>query len=197
MGASGSRRNLQIQIRHERDGNATEMDPAAVPELKDQDVVTVEVRNQNQHVAIDVAALYVDSRYGVTFMPPQPPGSNRLSAVSNSSGGGAKLAFPFAINQDPSSATYGLERLVLIAVEAVSGRDALDLSHLSQDRLKAGRGAGDDETRDLIEEALFGTRLFGSARGGDALAPTRAQAEVLSFMVVQPAKSGPSREQRD
>jgi hypothetical protein len=106
-----------------------------VPNLVAGDRINVSLRN-NGLSSVDVTMLYVDARYGINVLYPHGPGaSNRLEPR-------ASVSFGIAINDQ----TFGLERLLTIAVEAGKLQERADFSFLAQTPLSISKDAKRDET---------------------------------------------------
>lgn len=122
-------------------------------EARDGDVVSVEVHNGGRH-AVDLTALYIDAAHGITVLYPHPPGaSNRIEA-------GDRDTLVARID----ATTQGLERLLLIAVEARPQAESRDFSYLAQPRLAGARAPADGVAR-LLERAVFGSASNTGQRG--------------------------------
>jgi hypothetical protein len=146
-----------------------EWQPAAA---RDGDFVAVEVRNAGR-TAIDLTALYVDAAHGITVLYPFPRGaSNRIEA-------GDRDTLVARID----ATTRGVERLLLIAVEAQPQSERREFSFLAQPRLARSRAASDPLTR-LLEQAAFGSGdTAGRRDAGTAPKPERFEMRVFSLDV--------------
>jgi hypothetical protein len=141
------------------------------PQLSDGDLVKLTLRNPGK-TAIDLTALYIDASYGISALYPQPGSSNRIEA-------GGTETIEIRINAE----TTGVERLLLIAVEARSQGERSDFSFLQQNRLERTRGGGTDMTA-LLSEAGFGPPAGQATRGVSAIpAAERTDMRVLSLRV--------------
>jgi Caspase domain len=138
----------------------------------DEDTIEVTLKNKGR-AAIDLTALYVDADYGISVLFPYQSGvNNRIEA-------GATHAFKIEIHDD----TIGLERLVLVAVEARANSDRYDFSFMAQAKLERTRGGPEDEIASLFQAAGFGDDQAVVTRGGKAAIPSRTQMQVFPFKV--------------
>jgi Caspase domain len=138
----------------------------------DGDTIEVSLKNKGR-AAIDLTALYVDADYGISVLFPYQPGvNNRIEA-------GASHSFKIEIHDD----TVGLERLVLVAVEARANSDRYDFSFMAQAKLERTRGGPQDEIGSLFQAAGFGGNEEVVTRGGKAPLPGRTQMQVFPFKV--------------
>lgn len=141
------------------------------PQLSAGDRVTLQLKNSGR-TAIDLTALYIDSSYGVDVIFPGNGESNRIEA------GGAER-IEIVVNDE----TTGLERMMLIAVEARSQQERSDFSFLRQARLERTR-AYQSDTLQLFMEAGFGADPGVATRGGRPVpAADRTDMRVLSLRV--------------
>ncbi len=147
---------------------------ASMPKLRSGDKIQVEMKNIGRK-AIDVTALYLDSKYGVQAMFPSPGSSNRLEAQSESSGA---ASFLFDINDS----TLGTERLAFVVVEAVKHAERADYSFLEQATLSSNvvsRGGPDIQ---FFRDAGFADHVI---RGAAPSAPPSATGMlVYSWQIV-------------
>jgi hypothetical protein len=142
------------------------------PQLADGDVVKLALRNPGK-TAIDLTALYIDASWGVSALYPARGSSNRIEA-------GGSENIEIQINAE----TTGVERLLLIAVEARSLGERNDFSFLQQDRLERTRSLGGSELSTLFAEAGFGLPEGTTTRGVSAIpAAERTDMRVLSVRV--------------
>jgi hypothetical protein len=166
-------RNMETSIAiKKKDGSKP---PATgVPVLLDGDVVELTIKNKGR-AAVDITALYVDGDYGIGVLYPYQPGaSNRIEA-------GATDTIKIDIHDD----TTGMERLLLIAVEARAGADRYDFSFMAQARLERTRGteeAGDAVT-DAFLAAGFGEEEGTRTRGAKPQLPGRTEMRVFQWQV--------------
>lgn len=154
-------RLLQVDATVERGAAASEgLDTLAPTQVGGGDLVKLTLRN-TARAAIDLTVLYVDAAYGITALYPQPRGtSNRIEA-------GAAETVVARID----TTTTGLERLLLIAVQARAQGEGLDFSFLEQARLVRSRsGAGRSDIVRMFEEAGFGSAASSAGSGARALA---------------------------
>jgi uncharacterized caspase-like protein len=166
---------LQVDARLERVGAKVEPLDALAPTLAGEgDLVRLKVHNIGR-VAVDLSALYVDAAYGITALYPQPRGaSNRIEPGDSES-----------IVARIDASTTGLERLLLIAVQARAQGESLDFGFLEQKRLDRSRaGARRDDIVRLFEEAGFGADPATSRSGAQTLAGSdRIEIRVFDLQV--------------
>jgi hypothetical protein len=183
------------QIAAQQDGTTT---------LHTGDDVAFHLDNTNQQIAIDATALYVDANYGITALtlsgPIHADAIPRLRGKADNDGKTVPTievcinAAPAMSSDrhhpaprigrfckpDPAHSTYGLERLIIIAVEARAGDvENRTFNALAQERLERTRGSSNDVTG-LFDAAGFGTAF----RGERPHAPERTQLIVVPFNVV-------------
>ncbi|AGX86388.1 caspase family protein [Candidatus Symbiobacter mobilis] len=115
--------SLEVKISRTKDRQELPINPnEAIPTFYPGDVIKVRMKNTGLK-NLDVTALYVDSKFGITIMFPNPVGSsNRLQP-------GASFPFEFQI----TDSTLGMEQIVLVVVEAKEHSDRADFSFLQQD----------------------------------------------------------------
>lgn len=137
------------------------------------DALELIVRNVGR-TAIDLTALYIDAENGITALFPEPAGSsNRLEP-------NAVATVKAQINTDPS----GLERLLLIGVEAKSQQAHYDFSYLAQARVERMRSATApaDDIVGMFDDAGLGDDP--RSRGAKLVAsPDRTALRVFTFQV--------------
>jgi hypothetical protein len=150
-----------------------DIDPTGCARLQEGDRVEVTMRNPAR-TAVDVTALYLDARFGITALYPWPAGSsNRIDAGGSDS---------FRLQIDVR--TSGIERLLIIAVEARWLAERHDFAFLAQDRLPATRAGRADEVARMFEAAAFGPVAESTARGAAAQpTPQRLEMRVWSLQV--------------
>lgn len=158
-----------------RDGRTAAIEPTSRPSLRNQDRIEVKLRN-NGRVAVDLTALYLDSAYGINAVFPVDGRDNRLQP-------GSEVTVPVNINDS----TVGLERLLLIGVEARAMNETTNLTWLAQPTLERFRDAGvvDPDSTAIFSAAGFraddGQRTM---RGGSgAPVPPRVGMTSLVFEV--------------
>lgn len=149
--------------------------PGQVLRLEDGDKLLVTLENTGR-TSVDVTALYLDSRYGVTAMFPRGMGaSNRLESAASDS-------FELEIHDD----TLGLERLAVIAVEAERKSERADFSYLAQPTLPSEtvtRGAAEADGNPLFRDAGFAE--YATRGGRPAAVSARTGMQVFSWQVVR------------
>lgn len=166
-------RALQVEatVQTARTGATRRLDPLTVPPLGEGDRVTLSLRNPGR-TAIDLTVLYLDASYGINALFPLHGASNRIEA------GGAET-LPIEINVQ----TVGIERMLLIAVEARTASERHDFSFLQQPRLPATRSVIND-MQALFEQAGFGPPPGATTRGAQLVpAPERIDMRVIAFRV--------------
>ncbi len=171
-GATGG--TLEVGLTLNRKGKPPmPLTASAAMSFVDGDVIEVTLRNKGR-AATDITALYIDADYGISVLYPYQSGIvNRLEA-------GATLSFKIDIHDD----TTGLERMVLIGVEARAGSVNYDFSFMQQAKVERTRGEGEDDTGALFRAAGFGDDPSAPVtRGGKAQLPGRTQMQVLPFRV--------------
>lgn len=168
-------RILQVDARLERAaGNAGPLDALAPTAAGAGDLLRLKVHN-NGRVALDLTVLYVDAAYGIMALYPQPRGaSNRIEPGDRES-----------IVARIDASTTGLERLLLIAVQARALGESLDFSFLEQARLDRSRAlAGRDGVVRLFQEAGFGDGSATHGSGARTLAGSdRTEIRVFDLLV--------------
>jgi hypothetical protein len=164
---------LEVAMTLLRKGNTqVALTSNTAPAFLDGDTIEVTLKNKNR-AAIDLTALYVDADYGISVLFPHQSGvNNRIEA-------GASHSFKIEIHDD----TVGLERLVLVAVEARANSDRYDFSFMAQAKLERTRGGAEDEIGSLFQAAGFGDDQGIVTRGGKAALPGRTQMQVFPFKV--------------
>jgi hypothetical protein len=169
--AAAAAKNVEATVSFKRkDGSP--MPSAALPVLRDGDVVELTLKNKGRS-AVDITALYVDGEYGIGVMYPiQPGASNRIEANGSDT-------IKINIHDD----TTGLERLLLIAVEARAGQDRADFSFLAQARVERTRSvATSDEVMSLFTQAGFGSEQV--TRSAKPELPGRTEMRLIQWKVV-------------
>lgn len=150
------------------------------------DRVLVNVRNTGR-VAVDLSAFYLDSKFGIGIMYPHHGASNRLESQASDS---------FMI--DITDTSFGLERLVMVIVQAERHGERVDLSFLAQDQLQdlqVTRGIPAGGSKDaaaleggsaveLFRDAGFATHV---SRGGASRPPPSATGMQTFTFQVQPS----------
>jgi hypothetical protein len=168
-------RILQVDARIERSvGKVGALDALTPTVTGDGDLVNLKVQNIGR-VALDLTALYIDAAYGITALYPHPRGaSNRIEPGDSES-----------IVARIDASTNGLERLLLIAVQARAQGESLDFSFLEQARLDRSRSlAGRDDIVRLFQEAGFGAESATQGSGARALAGAeRTEIRVFDLLV--------------
>lgn len=156
-------------------GRQTAYVAGQTPRLEDGDKLRVTLENTGR-VSVDVTALYLDSRYGVTAMFPRGLGaSNRLEPAASDS-------FELEIHDD----TLGLERLAVIAVEAEKKSERADFSYLAQPSLPSEtvtRGANEADGDALFRDAGFAE--YATRGGRPAAVSARTGMQIFSWQVVR------------
>lgn len=150
---------------------AQRIDLSQTPDVGECDLLEVKVTNPGR-TAIDFTALYVDAAYGVGALFPVGGASNRIEA-------GKSETISIKLNVE----TTGLERMLLIAVEARRQTERNDFTFLTQAQLERTRaGVGDLEA--VFMEAGFGPPRGQGTRGQTLVpSPERTDMRVLSVRV--------------
>lgn len=127
-----------------------------VAELRAGDLLKVALGN-NGPSARDVTVLYLDARHGIQVLFPREGESNRLEA-------GALQSLEFVVDDS----THGIERLLVISVEAERLGERADFSFLAQPSLTAGAS---DKTR------------AGAAQGAGEMQGSKLGMQMFTFRV--------------
>lgn len=148
-------------------GKPRPMTAEQVPAMRPGDKVRVGLRNKGS-VALDVTMLYLDARFGVGVLYPAPGASNRLEP-------GAEVR---DFDVDINDATTGIERMMVVAVEAAGLEERADFSFLAQPPLAQAAAREAARTRGAESDALQAFRDAGFAefttRGGSVAPKTPA-----------------------
>jgi hypothetical protein len=170
--STAAQRTLQVRATLVRSGAVTRsIDEWQLADAREDDLVAIELHNTGRR-AVDLTALYVDAAQGITVLYPQPLGaSNRIEA-------GDRDKFVARID----ASTRGVERLLLMAVEAQPQGDRRDFSFLAQPRLGDRRGATDAVSQ-LFQRAAFGSATGAGRRGTDMQATDSLDMRVFSLTV--------------
>jgi hypothetical protein len=143
-----------------RQGPARGLDEWRTADAREGDLLAIELRNAGRR-AVDLTVLYVDADHGITVLYPLPAGaSNRIEA-----GDRERIAARI------DATTRGLERLLLIAVQAQPQGERNDFSGLAQPRLGEARGAGDAMAR-LLRLTTQNAAAGPAARGASGAPAT-------------------------
>ncbi len=171
---------LQVQVERRRGDQRSPLSADAPSPVRDRDQLVVEVRNLDPLVAVDLTALYLDSRRQLQALFPHGA-SGRIPAAQQATGA-ARQTFSFRAN----ARTVGLEHLVLILVRAQSGGEPHDFSHLQDAQPPASRGEGEgqgesDDITAWLNDAVFGPS--GASRGApEARRPVpRGTVQIVSY----------------
>ncbi len=126
-------------------GKAERFRSPVVPTLYGGEVLEIRLDNKGRG-PVDVTILAIDSSYGVTVIFPQPGEPNRITA------GGS-----YVINDaEVDAATLGLERLLVIAVDAKPNTEMANFAFLEQPALARTRGRGvEGGLENLLRQAGF------------------------------------------
>lgn len=173
-GAAASTMEVGMTVTRKGGGVATPLNAGTVQLFADGDSVEVSLKNKSR-AAIDVTALYIDADFGINVLFPDEPG------VNNRSEAGAIHRFKIVMEDS----TVGLERLVLIGVEARAGADRYDFSFMKQARLERARGEAGDDVSEIFKAAGFGVEALDlPTRGNKMPVPGRTQMQVFPFKVL-------------
>jgi hypothetical protein len=145
-------KRLEISAIPEGDGNSFGIDK--MPVLSPGNELTFKVQNKSQY-ASDVTMVFIDSAYGITALYPEPGASNRIGAGDDD-----------WFKGEPDVETLGIERMIIIAVQAEANTMRTDFSFLAQPRLERTRDydkftADQKDLYDLFAEAGFGSNKKG------------------------------------
>ena len=125
--AINSRFDVTLKI-NDKNGKEMPYSKEQVPTLHAGDRIHVSLRN-NGFRSVDATMLYVDARYGINVLFPSGAGaSNRLEPRAN-----------YDFDVDITDDTNGLERILMIAVDAANTQERADFSFLAQSPLVASR----------------------------------------------------------
>lgn len=174
--AGGNNSRLEVALKVvAKDGKEIPYSSDQVPILHAGDRITVSLRN-NGLVPVDVTMLYVDARYGINVLFPGGAGaSNRLEPRAN-----------YDFDVDVTDDTFGLERMLTIAVEAAKTQERADFSFLAQPSLVATRGV---ETSDQDVMAFMDAGYSAYKTRGARTAPqapsSRTSMQVFTLNIAQ------------
>lgn len=162
---------LQLQLSHvTAKGDKTLISGANIPKIRPGDRVEVTMKNAGRR-AMDVTALYLDSKFGVISQFPVDA-NPRLET-------NAQVTFSVAIDDS----TLGTERLAFIAVEAEKHADKANYSFLAQDTLSSEmvrRGGPDYQ---LFMDAGFAQHVTRGAPS-PAAPPAASGMQVFTWQVL-------------
>jgi len=187
--AAGKGVIVTMQFRRAGRGAALPITRDSVPALLPDDVVSVTIENQGVR-AQDVTLLYADARFGIGVLFPSGEGEvNRLEP-------GAKIAID-DVKINDKDGVFGIERMLIISVEAARHSDRADFSFLSQPSLMdalevatrggATRGADSSDTIQAFVDAGFADY---ATRGMPARAPGNRTAMQVFTFDVKPGQTG-------
>jgi Caspase domain len=142
-----------------------------IADLRNGDALTVTLSNKGQ-MARDVTVLYVDAHYGIQVMFPRGGESNRLEAGAVQS---------LDIDIDDSSA--GVERLLVISVEAEKFGERADFSFLEQPSLASVRSRNGPVTDDILAFMDAGYADYITRAGKVRVPSVRTGMQVFTFNV--------------
>ncbi len=160
-----------------KQGAEKTLSPEQSAHFQPGDALRVSLKNAGDK-PLDVTLLYVDSRYGIQLLYPQPGQINRLQPGSE---------LPNVIQGNIDDSTLGTERLIAIAVEAEAGTMHTSFGFLAQASLSRTRegGPADRELggiKDMMRRAGFGqaaTRGFSQTKPAEE----KTTVQVLSWTV--------------
>jgi hypothetical protein len=172
---------ISVSLAFERKGDTAPLEQGSVVQLEVDDIVYVTVRSLRKTGAVDVTALYVDEGNQIVSLGPEAVGRCRPNVPAEH----ACLRFAFRLD----AATTGLERLLIVAVDAVSMSERFDFSYLAEPTLRRSR-AGADDIVALFDEAGFGANSGAATRAGatTAAATARVQMQARTFRVARAAR---------
>lgn len=157
--STGLKSRLQVEGRSGRPDVVVPRE--SVAQLTPRDVLSVDLENEGA-VAVDVTILHLDASHGITVLFPSEKGeSNRLTPGTT-----RRVSGPVLLG-----APGGLERLLVIARNAMPGSERSDFSFLSQRSVARTRSATRPEVT-AFKDAAFadykrrGMRYPSQARGG-------------------------------
>lgn len=170
--ATQTDQRLQVQAKLvPKQGAPRSIEAWRASEAHDGDHVVVEVHNTARR-PVDVTALYLDAAHGISVLYPYPRGaSNRIEP-------GDRDSFVARID----ATTRGVERMLVLAVEAQPQGDRRDFSFLAQPRLGERRGATDAVSQ-LLQRAVFGSEPGAVPRGADMQAADTLDLRVFTLSV--------------
>ena len=149
--SAGVAKGLEVKAYVIRKGGEARspLDIGALPEFRDGDRVEIAFRNKGRAM-VDVTALYLDSEYGIAAMYPAPGRLNRIEVGADD-----------ILRLDINASTTGIERLMILAVDALPQTAPSDFSYLAQPKLDRTRGK-ESSIDALFREAGFGTTTRGA-----------------------------------
>jgi hypothetical protein len=147
-------RQISMSATIEHAGKRSPFNADKIPRLYKGDFLRLDVTNRS-HSAVDVTILFLDSEYGITTMYPTEANEvNRIEA-----GGNGLLKFELFAD------TTGIERLVVIAVEAQPKTMMKNFSFLAQPKLPRTRGNKAPNLYNLFLDAGLSGKQVSSTRG--------------------------------
>ena len=147
-------RQISISATIEHAGKYSLFNADKIPRLYKGDFLKLNMKNRS-HSAVDMTILFLDSEYGITTMyPAEADEVNRIEA-----GGNDWLEFELFAD------TTGIERLVVIAVEAQSNTMMKNFSFLAQPKLPRTRGNKAPNLYNLFLDAGLSGKQVSSTRG--------------------------------
>lgn len=175
---------LDVRIRHKGSAEPSAITPDKVATLEAGDKVEVKIRNDGD-TAADVTLLYLDARAGVSALFPSGAGEvNRLEPRSE------RLIDDLDVTDNDGVA--GLERLLLIAVQAEKQTERADFSFLAQPPLQAlvthrgATGAAADDMEAFMDAAFAHHRTRGIASPKSPSSRTGMQSFTFQLKVRAP-----------
>lgn len=157
-------RGLSVRMEVSRSGRSGKevIQASQVPRLHPGDKLSVQFKNEGQR-PVDLTLLYADARFGIGALFPVGGEVNRLQPGDTQRVDGIQIS--------DADGVYGIERLLVISVEAEAQAERADFSFLAQPPLQnAARtrgGSTSDAMQDFLEAAY-------------AEAPTRSAARTLA-----------------
>ena len=153
--------NLQTEVETSYGGQALLLSPHKKATLRNGATLKISVKNTHRR-ELDVTALFVDSRYGITALFPYPDERAEARIAS----GTKKVILEAAID---TSETKGTEYLIVIGVPVKRGSDIQEFTALEQASLSATRGHrtatnASNGFSTLLVEATHGTATRGMKR---------------------------------
>jgi len=144
------------------------LQPNQLKSLASGDRIQTIVRNKG-HKPIDLTVLFINGRYGIEPVYPNPGELGRINP-------GSAVELFGTIDEE----TKGMEYMLAISVEAQPGQPVLDFTHLAQDTLPVARGEQEDDVVSLINLAGFGNKL---TRGRIGTIGRKAKIETYQWVV--------------
>ena len=171
--ATSRSNGLQVTLKHlPAAGRAVQAISAdRVPLLRGNDKVALTMTNTGP-VSLDVTLLYADASHGIEALYPHDGDNNRLDPGSNQTIDDIEIV---------ADTVVGIERVLVIAVEAGKRAERADFSFLGQPALTLSRGKESDDMTALLDAAFADYTTRGTLQ--PAALSGRAGIQVFTFNV--------------